>query len=55
MLVPEEELSRRREEELRRGDKAFTAPKRTREVSKSLKAYAKMVSSADRGAVRIID
>ena len=55
VLVPDEELSRRREEELRRGDKAFTAPKRTREVSKSLKAYAKMVSSADRGAVRIID
>ncbi len=55
VLVSEEELSRRREVELQRGDKAFTAPRRTREVSKSLRAYAKMVSSADRGAVRIID
>ena len=55
VLVSEEELSRRREVELQRGDKAFTAPRRTRDVSKSLRAYAKMVSSADRGAVRIID
>ena len=28
---------------------------RQREVSKSLKAYASMVSSADKGAVRLID
>ena len=42
-------------EEKARGDKAFTPPFRVREVSKSLKAYSRMVSSADKGAVRVID
>ena len=55
VLVPQQELDRRREEELSRGKQAFTPPCRVREVSKSLRAYASMVSSADRGAVRIID
>ncbi|MCF0175417.1 MAG: dihydroxy-acid dehydratase [Bacteroidales bacterium] len=50
-----EELEARRSEELARGKKAFTPPFRQREVSKSLKAYAAMVSSADKGAVRIIE
>ena len=53
--LTDEELQARREEELARGKKAFTPPVRIREVSKSLKAYASMVSSADRGAVRIIN
>ena len=34
--------------------KSYTPPFRVREVSKSLKAYAKMVTSADKGAVREI-
>ena len=55
VLLPEDELERRRQEELARGDKAFTPPFRVREVSKSLKVYARMVSSADKGAVRVID
>ena len=55
VLLPEAELERRRQEETARGDKAFTAPYRVREVSKSLKAYARMVSSADKGAVRVIE
>jgi dihydroxy-acid dehydratase len=50
-----EELSVRRREEEARGRKAFTPPFRQREVSKSLKAYAAMVSSADKGAIRIIE
>ncbi|MCI6492894.1 MAG: dihydroxy-acid dehydratase [Bacteroidales bacterium] len=50
-----EQLQARRNEELARGKKAFTPPFRQREVSKSLKAYASMVSSADKGAVRIIE
>jgi hypothetical protein len=54
VLLSEDELERRRQEELARGDKAFTPPFRVREVSKSLKIYAKMVSSADKGAVREI-
>lgn len=53
--LSDEELSSRREKENARGPKAFTPPFRKREVSKSLKAYASMVSSADKGAVRIIE
>ncbi|MGN0190822.1 MAG: dihydroxy-acid dehydratase, partial [Candidatus Cryptobacteroides sp.] len=49
------QLQLRRQEELERGSKAFTPPVRRREVSKSLRAYAAMVSSADKGAVRIIE
>lgn len=53
--LTDEELAARREEELKRGKLAFTAPNRERNVPKSLKAYASMVSSADKGAVRIIE
>ncbi len=49
------QLEARREEEKARGAKAYTAPRRERNVSSSLKAYAAMVSSADKGAVRIIE
>ena len=53
--LTEEQLEARRKEEQARGKKAFTPPFRQRTVSKSLKAYAAMVSSADKGAVRIIE
>jgi len=53
--LSETELNSRREEEMKRGAKAFTPHFRNREVPKSLKAYASMVSSADKGAVRIIE
>ena len=52
--LSDEELAARRREELARGKKAFTPPVRVRTVSGSLKAYASMVSSADKGARRII-
>lgn len=52
--LSDEELAARRAEELNRGDKAFTAPRRQRDVPKSLRAYASMVSSADKGAIRLI-
>ncbi|MEJ5919532.1 dihydroxy-acid dehydratase [Corynebacterium sp. H78] len=53
--VSDEELAQRRQEELKR-DKPFTPhQERPRKVSKALRAYAKMASSADKGAVRIID
>ena len=55
VLLSDEELEKRRETELARGDKAFTPPYRKRDVPKSLKAYASMVSSADKGAVRVIE
>ena len=54
VLLTDEELARRRQEELKRNQKAFTPPKREREVSKALKVYASMVSSADKGAIRKI-
>ena len=53
--LTDEELAERRKAEEARGKKAFTPPFRQREVSKALKAYGKMVSSADKGGVRIIE
>jgi len=52
--VSDEELQNRRKAEEARGDAAFTPADRDRKVSKALRAYASMVSSADKGAVRII-
>nr|WP_297165360.1 dihydroxy-acid dehydratase [uncultured Dysgonomonas sp.] len=52
--VSDAELEKRRQEELAKGNDAFK-PNRVRNVSKALKAYASMVSSADLGAVRLID
>lgn len=52
--VSDAELEKRRQEELAKGNEAFK-PNRVRNVSKALKAYASMVSSADLGAVRLID
>ncbi|HJD93031.1 dihydroxy-acid dehydratase [Bacteroides coprosuis] len=54
LLVSDEELNERKKEEIARGSEAFT-PQRERQVSKALKAYAHFVSSADKGAVRMID
>lgn len=53
--ISDEELAKRRAEELERGAAAFTPHSREREVSRALKIYASMVSSADKGAVRIIE
>ena len=53
--VSEEELQKRREAELARGKDAFKPKDRNRVVSKALRAYASLVSSADKGAVRMID
>ena len=50
----DEELHLRREKELSKGKNAFQPINRQRSVSKALKAYASMVSSADKGAIRII-
>lgn len=53
--LTDEELSQRRQEELARGKDAFTPKEmRERKVSKALRAYANLVSSADKGAVRMI-
>ncbi len=53
--LSDEELNARREVELARGKDAFKPKDRNRVVSKALRAYASMVSSADKGAVRMID
>jgi len=53
--LSEIELQNRREAELGRGKDAFKPKDRNRIISKALKAYASMVSSADKGAVRMID
>ena len=54
VMVSDEELLSRREAENAKGADAWT-PVRDRKVSKALQAYAKMVASADKGGVRIID
>jgi len=48
------ELDNRRKEELAKGKDAFK-PNRDRTVSKALRAYASMVSSADLGGIRIVE
>ena len=53
--LSDEQLAERRSAEEARGKKAFTPAKRERNISKALKAYAAMVSSDDKGAVRIIE
>jgi len=52
--ISEEELNRRRSTEKAKGVNAFTPTNRKRTVSKALKLYARFVSSADKGAVRIL-
>ena len=54
VFLSDEELKIRRSEEEKRGDKAFTPLKRNRNISKALKAYARLVTSADAGAIRVI-
>ena len=53
ILVSDEELKNRRTEEEAKGDNAFK-PNRKRNISQALKVYSHFVSSADKGAVRII-
>jgi dihydroxy-acid dehydratase len=56
MKVSDAELETRRDAEIKRGDKAWTPHEvRTRKVSKALRAYAAMATSADKGAVRKVD
>ena len=51
--VDEAELDKRRKT-MEASDTPWT-PNRVREVSKALRAYAKMATSADKGAVRLVD
>ena len=53
--ISDEELANRRKEEEARGKEAFTPRNRNRVISKALRAYASMVTSADKGGVREIE
>ncbi len=55
LLISDEEMATRRKKEEARGKDAFTPANRNRNISKALRAYASLVSSADRGAIRMID
>ncbi len=54
VMLSEAELDARRAAESSRGDRAYKPEKRNRIISSALKAYAKYVSSADLGAIRMI-
>jgi dihydroxy-acid dehydratase len=54
VLISDEELAQRRIEEKKRGKDAWTPKDRNRVISKALRAYASLVSSADKGAVRVV-
>jgi dihydroxy-acid dehydratase len=55
LLIGNKDLEERRKKELAKGDLAFQPTGRKRKVSDALKVYANLVSSADKGAVRIIN
>ncbi len=54
VTLSDNELAQRREEEEKKGDNAFRPEGRDRKISGALRAYAAHVSSADRGAIRLI-
>ncbi|MCL1822194.1 MAG: dihydroxy-acid dehydratase, partial [Prolixibacteraceae bacterium] len=55
LLISDEELKQRRNMENAKGNSAWKPRSRKRNVSKALKAYALLVSSADKGAVRLVE
>ncbi len=54
VLLNDNELKQRYKEQELRGAEAFTPKHRKRDISKALRVYAKMVTSADTGAIREI-
>ena len=55
LRISDEEMAKRKAEEAAKGKDAYQPVGRNRNISKALKAYASLVSSADKGAVRLID
>ncbi len=53
--ISDKELALRKAKEEARGKDAYKPLSRKREISQALKAYAQNVSSADKGAIRILD
>ena len=54
VMLTDEEISERLNKEMKMGTMAFKPKKRDRHISTALKAYAQMVTSANKGAVREI-
>ena len=55
LVISDEELAERRKAEEAKGKDAWKPVERKRNITTALKAYAKFVSAADKGAIRIID
>jgi dihydroxy-acid dehydratase len=55
LVISVEELKKRMDRELSKGKMAFQPAGRKRVISDALKVYASLVSSADKGAVRILN
>jgi dihydroxy-acid dehydratase len=55
LLISDGELDTRKQKELARGKDAFRPVARERNITTALKAYASMVTSADKGAVRKVE
>lgn len=55
LVISDEEMAVRKKTEEAKGKNAYTPIGRSRNISKALKAYASLVSAADKGAVRLID
>jgi len=55
LMISDQELETRKRAQEARGKMAYQPANRNRVISKALKAYASLVASADKGAVRIID
>jgi dihydroxy-acid dehydratase len=54
-LISNSELAQRKSREEARGKEAYKPASRERSVSRALKAYAQNVSSADKGAIRLLE
>jgi len=54
LIVSDNELETRRQKEMAKGAEAFLPAGRNRPLSEALKVYASLVSSADKGAVRML-
>ena len=55
LIISDQEMEKRKKAQEERGKMAYQPANRNRIISKALKAYASLVASADKGAVRIID
>ncbi len=54
VILSNQELANRKKAMENKGNDAYKPENRERKISKALKAYAQLVSSADKGAIRII-